>query len=166
MTPLIGGVRCLCTSHLQMNYPNPISILEMKSAIQWKRFHGLIRKSITNTLSQQMYCSILKFLIIRIQKKKALIPFGTTQKFWNFNGISFVSMETPTHFFWGRVLFSTDGISKVNGLFYFSEWLFYFASFLKGFFQSNFGRDGFFKTWSYMSTFWDEKSYTSQERPT
>ena len=118
----------------------------MKSSIQWKRFPGLIRQSIINIFCQQRSFSIFKFLILRIKKKKALIPFWTTQKFWKFNGISFVSTKTPTHFFACRVLISRDGILKVNGIFYFSEWLFYFASFLKLFFQSNFGRDGFFKT--------------------
>ena len=118
----------------------------MKSPIQWKRFLGLIRQSITNTFSQQRCFSMLTVLTLLTKTKKALGCINTTQKFWNFDGISFVSTKGATHFFAVRVFISTDGIFKVNGIFYFSEWFFYFASFLKVFFQSNFGRDGFSKT--------------------
>ena len=122
------------------------SIPEMKSPIQWKRFLGLIRQSMTNTFCQQKCFSILNFLTIQIEKKKALIPFGTTQKFRNFDGIPFVSTRCATHFFAVRVFISTDGIFNFNGIFYFSEWLFYFDTFLKVFFRSNFDH-GFFKKW-------------------
>ena len=140
---------------------------QMKSQIQWKRFLGWIRQSMTSIFCQQRCFSMSTFLTILAKKKKVLISFVTNQKIWKFNGISFVSVEGATHFFAVRVFISTDGIFEINGIFYFSEWLFYFATFFKVLFQSNFGRDGFFKTWNYFIPHLDEKllhSVTSSMR--